>query len=184
MGLIQPLIVVSGSMEPAIGTGDLLIATRVDTADLTVGDIVSLPSDLTHKLVTHRIISIEPIGNDRWQIEMRGDANTTKDIAPYIVGDEVWKPGPQLPGVGYTVSTLMQRGVVVPALFALLALLGLSLIDGDDDETRGDYHGNSDGDGNSDDDDRIAGRGLSGDHTLAALVAPWPPPRILEIASR
>lgn len=185
VGLIQPLIVISGSMEPAIDTGDLIIATRVDTDDLTVGDIVSLPSDLTHKLVTHRIVSIESIGDGRWQIEMRGDANATKDIAPYIVGDEVWKPGPRLPGVGYTVSTLMQRGVVVPALFALLALLGLSLIDGedDDDENHGDHHGNS----RRSDDDRIVGPTPSSDDTLAPVgpvAVPWPPPRILETASR
>jgi signal peptidase len=186
-GLIQPLIVISGSMEPAIGTGDLLIATKVDTDDLMVGDIVSLPSDLTSKLVTHRIVSIEPIGNDRWQIEMRGDANTTNDIAPYIVGDEVWKPGPRLPGVGYTVSTLMQRGVVVPALLALLALLGLSLIDGDDDddENHGDHHGNSGGNHGGDrSNDRFVGSTPSGDDTLATITAPWPPPRILETASR
>ena len=131
-GLVQPLIVISGSMEPTIDTGDLLIATRADTSRLEVGDIVSLPSDLTHRLVTHRIVSITPLAGDRWTIEMKGDANPSGDIAPYVAGDQVWKPGPRLPGVGYVVSTLMSRGFVVPALFALVALLGFSLLSDDE----------------------------------------------------
>lgn len=33
-GLIQPLVVVSGSMEPSIRTGDLLVAIPTPAADL------------------------------------------------------------------------------------------------------------------------------------------------------
>ena len=101
---------------------------------------------------------------------MRCDANPSGDIAPYVVGDQVWKPGPRLPGVGYAVSTLMQRGFVVPALFALVALLGLSLLRDDDLD--------DDLDGDVDDD---VGRSPPGHETFAA---PWPPPRVLETASR
>jgi len=175
-GLVQPLIVISGSMEPTIATGDLLIATRADTSRLEVGDIVSLHSDLTHKLVTHRIVSITPLDGDRWEIEMKGDANTSGDVVAYEVGDRVWKPGPRLPGVGYAVSTLMQREFVVPALFALVALLGLSLLR--DDDAGGDDPATRDDDDLDDDHD---GRLPPGDGTFAA---PWPPPKVLETASR
>ncbi|NUJ50352.1 S26 family signal peptidase, partial [Escherichia coli] len=42
LGWAQPLIVISGSMEPGIHTGDLLVATKATSADLEVGDVVSL----------------------------------------------------------------------------------------------------------------------------------------------
>ena len=191
-GLIQPLIVISGSMEPTIDTGDLLIATKADTARLEIGDVVSLHSDLTHRLVTHRIVSITPLDGDRWEIEMKGDANPSADVAPYVVGDQVWKPGPQLPGVGYTVSTLMQRDFVVPAMIALGALLGLSLLRDDDAPDRNNAQdGTVDGgpgDPRSADDqpihDRLDDRAC--DDTAfddATAAAPWPPPRVLETAS-
>ncbi|MGA7759849.1 MAG: hypothetical protein WCA57_18565, partial [Ilumatobacteraceae bacterium] len=152
--------------------------------------VVSLHSDLTHRLVTHRIVSITPLDGDRWEIEMKGDANPSGDVAPYVVGDQVWKPGPQLPGVGHTVSTLMQRGFVVPAMIALGALLGLSLLKDDDADDRDEP---ADPDKPADRDDSGDGRAGGGpsvahtaDHGLvddATVAAPWPPPRILETAS-
>jgi len=173
-GVIQPLIVISGSMEPAIETGDLLIATKADTADLEVGDVVSLPSDLTQKLVTHRIVAITALDANRWEIEMKGDANPTVDIAPYVVGDQVWKPGPHIPGVGYTVSTLMRPGFVMPAMLALVALLGFSLLSEDEDD-------DDDDDPVGHDSDHDVGRSQPDDEPL---VPAWPPPKVLETASR
>jgi signal peptidase len=128
LGWIQPLIVISGSMEPGIDTGDLLIDRWVPTADLEVGDIVSLPSSVTDKVVTHRIVSITP-SDDTWQIRMKGDANPEDDIEPYIVGDKVLTPALQVPGGGTVVSKLMDPNVALPILLALIALLGLSLLD-------------------------------------------------------
>jgi signal peptidase len=187
-GLVQPLIVVSGSMEPSISTGDLLIATRADTATLEVGDVVSLTSELTNKLVTHRIISITPLDDERWEIEMKGDANPSEDAAAYVVGDQVWKPGPQLPGVGYTLSTLMRREFVLPALFALAALLGLSLLDPDDDKEEAGRDGDGSGKGDDSDQSDEANADHPDDADAAhtdddALAALWPPPRTLETAS-
>ena len=132
MEIVNPLIVISGSMEPGIRTGDLLIDTKVKTVDLEVGDVVSLPSDLTHKLVSHRIVQIErsdegPAGTS-WKIYMKGDANAFEDIAPYYVGDEVWSPKVQLPQMGVVASKMMNPGFSLPIVLALVALLGISLL--------------------------------------------------------
>jgi signal peptidase len=148
LGWAQPLIVISGSMEPGIHTGDLLIATKANSADLEVGDVVSLPSDLTHKLVTHRITQIEPADDGGWKIYMKGDANEFEDIAPYFIGDEVWRPAVQIPHVGFAVSKLMQPSVSLPIVIALGALLGMSLLDGKRPE-----NDNDDEDDIDDDDD-------------------------------
>jgi signal peptidase I len=151
----QPLIVISGSMEPGIHTGDLLIATKANSADLEVGDVVSLPSDLTQKLVTHRITQIEPAEEGGWKIYMQGDANEFEDIAPYLVGDEVWQPALQIPHVGFVVSKLMQPSVAMPIVIALGALLGMSLLDGgkrpdDDDEVEDEHDDEWDASGHDD----------------------------------
>ncbi len=150
MEIVNPLIVISGSMEPGIQTGDLLIDTKVKTADLEVGDVVSLPSDLTHKLVSHRIVQIERSDEGApgtsWKIYMKGDANEFEDIAPYYVGDEVWSPKVQLPHMGVVVSKMMNPGFSLPIVLALVALLGISLLseesaretDEDEDDVDGD----------------------------------------------
>lgn len=127
-GLIQPLVVISGSMEPEIMTGDLLVATKVDASTLEVGDVVSLPSDLTGDLVTHRIESIESDGEGGYIISMKGDANAYSDALDYQVSGEVWKPTLQLAGWGTALMRLSTPAVAVPLLIGLLGLLGLSLL--------------------------------------------------------
>lgn len=127
-GLIKPLVVVSGSMEPGIMTGDLLIATPADTAELEVGDVVSLPSELTESLVTHRIESIEQAEDGRFTISMKGDNNEFSDALDYTVGASVWKPTWQLAGMGTVVTRLTTPAVVVPLLIGLGSLLGISLL--------------------------------------------------------
>src|SRR5690554_4930021 len=69
-GFVQPLIVISGSMEPEIMTGDLLVATPVPVEDLAVGDVVSLGSEVTGDIITHRIIEILPAPADALDVRM------------------------------------------------------------------------------------------------------------------
>lgn len=128
LGVVQPLIVISGSMEPQIMTGDLLIDRPIPTDTVEVGDILSLQSELTGKLVTHRVVSIERSA-DSWEIRLRGDANSEDDLEPYTVGDEVLTPFVQIPMAGKVVSKLMEPSVAIPVLVALVALLGVSLLD-------------------------------------------------------
>ena len=78
-GLIKPLVVISGSMEPGIMTGDLLVATKVPAASVQAGDVVSLQGELTDNLVTHRVERIQPDGEGGWTISMKGDNNAFSD---------------------------------------------------------------------------------------------------------
>ena len=143
-GLVQPLVVISGSMEPAIMTGDLLFATRVAVVDVIPGEVVTLPSTQTGKLVTHRVVSITEVdrGHD---IVMKGDANEYEDGEVYRVpaGGSVWRPALTVPGAGRTVMAMATPGVAIPLLVTLVALIGLSLLPGDpepedDDEPESD----------------------------------------------
>jgi signal peptidase I len=128
-GWVQPLIVISGSMEPAIDTGDLIIARNLATSDVTVGDVVSLHSEMTNKLVTHRVTEVTPNPDGTWQINMKGDANDEPDLETYTVGESVLTPMARIPQGGTVVSKVMEPTVAMPILLALVALLGLSLLD-------------------------------------------------------
>jgi signal peptidase I len=127
-GLVQPLIVISGSMQPEIQTGDLLIDRWIPTAEVEVGDVLTLPSEMTGNLVTHRVVAVR-VADDGWTIRMKGDDNADEDLETYVVGDEVLTPWVQIPQGGTVVSKVMEPTVAMPILLALVALLGLSLLD-------------------------------------------------------
>ncbi|WP_052226776.1 signal peptidase I [Microbacterium mangrovi] len=124
-GLIKPLIVISGSMEPHIMTGDLVVDRPVAAAALRPGDVVSLPNPLTHDLVTHRIQTIAAEAHGGYAITLKGDNNAFADALTYHVGPEVWMPQVQLAGVGAAIQRLASPGVIVAFLVGLAGLLGL-----------------------------------------------------------
>lgn len=92
--------VVTGSMEPEIPTGALLIAREVPIETIQLGDIVCFRtqlSDIWGKIVTHRVVGIteNPVGNIL--LETKGDANLASDIffveQSNFVGKVVWYTG-------------------------------------------------------------------------------------------
>ena len=92
--------VVTGSMEPTIPTGALLIAQEVDIATIRMDDIICFRTQLSEiwgKIVTHRVIGV--MGDQAGQIllETKGDANLVSDIymvdESNFVGKVVWHTG-------------------------------------------------------------------------------------------
>ncbi|GEL99529.1 signal peptidase I [Cellulomonas terrae] len=134
LGYIQPLVVISGSMEPGIMTRDLLVDVPTPTSDLRVGDVASIFNPITQNLVTHRIVSIEPMGGSTWEIRMKGDANASEDGGAYVVGDRVWTPAVQVTGGGNVIATMTNRSVVVPIAVTILALIGLTVLPRPEDD--------------------------------------------------
>lgn len=80
---LRPLVFRSGSMAPAIDTGALAIAHRVDAGDLRRDDVVSVPTSGGER-VTHRVVSVEHLG-DQAVLRLQGDANDAADASPYVV---------------------------------------------------------------------------------------------------
>ena len=92
--------VVTGSMEPEIPTGALLIAKETPIETIQMGDIVCFRTrlaDIWGKIVTHRVVGIteSPIGSIL--LETKGDANLASDIflvdQSNFVGKVVWYTG-------------------------------------------------------------------------------------------
>jgi signal peptidase len=128
-GLVQPLVVVSGSMSPEIEVGDLLIATPTSASDVAVGDVVTLPSPSTGVLVTHRVHDVARNG-DTIAFRLKGDANRTVDAEEYaaVATAPVWHPALHVPGAGYVVMMLMRPEVIIPLVIGVLALVSLSFL--------------------------------------------------------
>lgn len=106
----EALVVRSGSMEPTIATGSIVIVDRAARSP-AVGAIVSF-REPDGSVVTHRIVGVEG-----GQFVTRGDANQNPDAihrpAASIYGAVVLS----LPFAGYLVHALEQ-----PAAFLLLLL--------------------------------------------------------------
>jgi signal peptidase len=149
LGYIKPLVVISGSMEPKIMTGDLLVDVPHKTAHAHVGEVASIPSAVTGKVISHRIVAIEQAADGTWHVNLKGDANESADAETYAVGDTVWQPALTVPGGGYAVTKLTERGVVVPLGIALLALIGIVLVPSAAPSPRPARHDGPDGTGDA-----------------------------------
>jgi signal peptidase len=73
---LRDLTVLSGSMEPTIHTGDIVVERRISPLDVRLGDIVSFkdPEDPSI-LITHRVQSMV-VHNGVVSFVTKGDANT------------------------------------------------------------------------------------------------------------
>jgi signal peptidase I len=70
----RPLQVLSGSMEPTLGTGDIAVVGRIAPAEARPGDVVTFRSP-EGRLITHRVRSVRPGPRGRLTFVTRGDAN-------------------------------------------------------------------------------------------------------------
>jgi signal peptidase len=120
VGGYQPFIVSSGSMEPTLPVGSLVMTKQVGAGDIKPGDIISVQRTDTDGLVTHRVQSIEADQNGRYSVVLRGDANNEDDPQPYhIQAAQLYQW--QLPYVGSLITlirnhVLIAVGVIAAAL--------------------------------------------------------------------
>ena len=125
--------VVTGSMEPTIPVGGLLITRQVEIESIQVNDIICFRtqvSEIWGKIVTHRVIGIEQTQFGSLLLETKGDANLVAD-GYYVdrtnfVGKVVWhtKNGSVLAGVlSLFTSKIGFLGCIVFPCLLLAALI-------------------------------------------------------------
>ena len=72
----RTFIVMSGSMEPAIHTGDVVVDKRIAPEEVQVGDVVTYRDpDRQNRLITHRVRGVRTSGGKVYFVT-KGDANT------------------------------------------------------------------------------------------------------------
>ena len=91
--------VFSGSMEPELKVGAVVITRPVDAEEIKTGDIITFHSPLNEQLTSHRVIAAE--GGSSVHFQTKGDAN--KDTDPFTLPPEnvVGKVCFHIPYFGY-----------------------------------------------------------------------------------
>ena len=77
--------VATGSMEPEMPIGTLLISKDIDIEDVKIDDVVNFRSKeegMVGMVITHRVIAIHKNTDGKVFLETRGDANQYSDIRP------------------------------------------------------------------------------------------------------
>lgn len=119
--------VLSGSMEPAIGKGDLVIVRAVPAEELQNGDIVTYyPTDEAGTTVTHRVVNTL-LKDGQVLIQTKGDAADQADpVFPgdAVIGVVVFHIPLLGAGIAWVQTHLLLSVAVVIAVLAVWTLLG------------------------------------------------------------
>jgi signal peptidase len=117
----RSLTVLSGSMEPQLHVGDVVVVDQVPPLEVRVGDIVTFrdPEDAS-RLITHRVREIDVNGSDVAFVT-KGDANTSVEHWKINTSGTIGRVKYHVWRLGYLMfwirSPLGRLGmVVVPAL--------------------------------------------------------------------
>ena len=133
IGAEDALIVQSGSMEPAIPTGSVIVIYDIQPSDIVEDDIITFssgnsPVNGERELTTHRVIDIQSSG-ENLRFQTKGDNNEDPDPST-ISGDQVvGKHAFTIPYLGYLLVELRSTNafvllVLIPAVLLILNELG------------------------------------------------------------
>jgi signal peptidase len=126
----QSFKVLSGSMEPAIQTGDLVVDKPISPKDARVGDVITFREPGTSRLITHRLVGMR-LEHGWARMRTQGDANNAPERWSIADAGGIGLVSYRIPKFGYLAARLDGRTmqlllVVLPAL--LLAALELRRI--------------------------------------------------------
>jgi len=116
---IKTFIVQSGSMEPSIKTGSVVVVKSSDTYN--VGDVITFgPRTKTKSPTTHRIVEVKEDGN----FVTRGDANNAEDMRTTSRFEVIGRVLFSVPYVGYAVAATQKPWgfgliIVLPAVIII-----------------------------------------------------------------
>jgi signal peptidase len=121
--------VMSGSMEPNVSTGDLVVTMPIAPGDAAGGDIVTF-NDPSKKgrLLTHRVASSAQHGGDQ-RFVTKGDANDNVERWTVPVDGRIGRVEARIPKLGYALA-LTKKPAARLALITvpILLLAGYALV--------------------------------------------------------
>ena len=119
-GNYKLLIVQSGSMEPAIKTGSVVVVKPAE--NYKAGDIITFEDRGKDKTTTHRILDLEVISGQTQYIT-KGDANNAEDSSRVSESKIIGKVLTSIPYAGYILATAKE-----PIGFILLVIVPCAII--------------------------------------------------------
>lgn len=122
----RTLVILSGSMEPTIPTGGIVLAQPVPSRSLDIGDIIVYsPGSESQIPIVHRIVSISEGRGIRYYTT-RGDANPNIDVAEVALPATAWRVTFSAPFVGYIIAFASSPLGIF--LLIVLPLIGLVIL--------------------------------------------------------
>lgn len=118
-------VVLSGSMEPSISTGDVVIVDGVDPANIEERDVITYLRNDADTPTTHRVVGINEEGGEL-SFVTQGDANDQPDASPVAASEVMGQVVFTIPYIGYVIEfvntpTGLIALVVVPFVLLLLS---------------------------------------------------------------
>lgn len=114
----QPVVVRSGSMEPALPVGSLVFLERVQPEQVKVGDVISY--HVGNARVTHRVVEVGKDATGAPGFQTKGDANAEPDAGMVAASTVDRREVMTLPYVGTASNFVRSRNgfyaiILVPA---------------------------------------------------------------------
>lgn len=114
----QSLAVLSGSMEPKMKVGSIVLAKETDVKDIAIGDVITYRLS-EHTMVTHRVTGID---KEKKEFTTKGDANNSEDVEAVPFRNVVGKVTCCIPMIGY-LSIYAKTPLGIAAICGVLAIL-------------------------------------------------------------
>ena len=122
----RPMLVLSGSMSPAIEAGDMIIAKTIKPRDIALGDVITYKIN-QDTLVTHRVIEIID-DKGKLMFKTKGDANNVDDQSLVAEDQIVGSLGMKIPYGGHLAEFVRKPiGFVLFVILPGMTLLGIEL---------------------------------------------------------
>jgi signal peptidase len=117
----QSFIVKSGSMEPSIHTGSVVVDHT--GTNYNVGDVITFKIKDSQDTVTHRIVKVnQNAGITSYKV--KGDANNTPDPDPVLKTNVVGSVSFSIPYLGFLIAFIRS----IPGLILFIAIPALIII--------------------------------------------------------
>lgn len=111
----------TGSMEPAINTGDYMISKKVKSDDIKSGDIITFIEEDT--IITHRVSEIISKQGKKKIFITKGDGNNVEDDTKVMSENVVSKYVFKIPKIGYILDYFKYMDPVIKVGILLLMYL-------------------------------------------------------------
>jgi signal peptidase I len=125
----RSLTVLTGSMEPTLETGSVVVDEVIQPTEARIGDIVTFTDPANRdRQITHRLRSVRVEGNTAHMVT-KGDANDTAERWDIPVDGEVGRVIFHVPKLGHVRALVGTRQGYIVLMLAILVLGGWVLTD-------------------------------------------------------
>ncbi|MFB1065178.1 signal peptidase I [Natrinema sp. H-ect4] len=118
-GAEHSFVVLSGSMEPSISPGDVVLVAGVQPDAVEEGDVITYQRSEGESPTTHRVIEVDDSGTEV-QFRTKGDANDDPDQTAIAADQLIGRVTVTIPEIGHVITF-----VNTPVGFGLLVALPL-----------------------------------------------------------